>query len=114
MRNGSRKRRRRRRKNKQTPRRSVWYDIYPYYTLRPEALGCYQCRVEDFVVGFKTDGGSEPEPEPEPGGGDNDDGDGNGGDDDEGEGGGGGGEGNPNEFDDCIVTPGRDPGDDGC
>jgi hypothetical protein len=24
------------------------------------------------------------------------------------------GEGNPNEFDDCIVPPGRDPGDVGC
>lgn len=89
---------------------------FTHHTLRPEALGCYQCRVEDFVVVFKTDGGSEPEPEPEPGGGDNDDGDGNGGDDDEGEGGGGGGggEGNPNEFDDCIVPPGMDPGDVGC
>jgi phosphotransferase system IIA component len=52
-------------------------------------------------------------------GGDDDD---NGGDDDdngdnengdEGEGG-GGGEGNPNEFDDCIVPPGMDPGDVGC
>jgi hypothetical protein len=41
-----------------------------------------------------------------------DDGDDNGGDD-EGEGG-GGGEGNPNEFDDCIVPPGMDPGDVGC
>src|ERR687896_1204618 len=55
----------------------------------------------------------------EDGNGDDDD---NGGDDDdngdnengdEGEGG-GGGEGNPNEFDDCIVPPGMDPGDVGC
>jgi hypothetical protein len=52
-------------------------------------------------------------------GGDDDD---NGGDDDDngdnGEGGegegGDGGEGNPNEFDDCVVPPGRDPGDVGC
>jgi hypothetical protein len=55
-------------------------------------------------------GGGEPEPEPEPGDGEDDD---NGGDDDEGEGG-GGGEGNPNEFDDCVVPPGMDPGDVGC
>src|SRR5918999_3113765 len=41
-----------------------------------------------------------------------DDGDDNGGDDDDGEG--NEGEDNPNEFDDCTVTPGRDPGDDGC
>jgi hypothetical protein len=40
----------------------------------------------------------------------------NGGGDDDGgdEGEGNEGEDNPNEFDDCIVTPGRDPGDDGC
>jgi hypothetical protein len=52
-------------------------------------------------------------------GGDDDGGEGNegegggGGEGNEGEGG-GGGEGNPNEFDDCIVPPGRDPGDIGC
>ena len=50
-------------------------------------------------------------------GGDDNGGDDNGGDDnggdDEGEGG-GGGEGNPNEFDDCVVPPGRDPGEVGC
>ena len=51
---------------------------------------------------------------------DNDGGDDDGGDDDGGnegegnEGEGNEGEGNPNEFDDCIVTPGRNPGDDGC
>jgi hypothetical protein len=51
---------------------------------------------------------------------DNDDNGDNGGDDngdngegDEGEGG-DGGEGNPNEFDNCIVPPGMDPGDVGC
>jgi len=47
-----------------------------------------------------------------------DDDGGNGGDDDGGNGGGegeGGGEGNdPNEFEGCIVPPGRDPGDVGC
>ena len=63
--------------------------------------------------GDDDDNGGSEEPEPGPGGGDNDDGDDNGGDDDEGEGG-GGGEGNPNEFDDCIVPPGMDPGDVGC
>jgi hypothetical protein len=54
-------------------------------------------------------------------GGDGNGGDGNGGDggdDDGGEGnegeGGGGGEGNPNEFENCVVPPGRDPGDVGC
>src|SRR5918998_1269561 len=47
-------------------------------------------------------------------GGDDDGGDDDGGDDDGGdEGEGNEGEGNPNEFDDCTVTPGRDPGDDG-
>jgi hypothetical protein len=45
-------------------------------------------------------------------GGDDDD-NGDNGEGDEGEGG-GGGEGNPNEFDDCIVPPGMDPGDVGC
>jgi hypothetical protein len=45
-------------------------------------------------------------------GGDDDDNDDNG-EGDEGEGG-GGGEGNPNEFDDCVVPPGLDPGDVGC
>ena len=44
------------------------------------------------------------------GGGDDDGGDDDGGDEGEGN----EGEGNPNEFDDCTVTPGRDPGDDGC
>jgi hypothetical protein len=44
------------------------------------------------------------------GGGDIDGGDDDGGDEGEGN----EGEANPNEFDDCIVTPGRDPGDDGC
>lgn len=44
------------------------------------------------------------------GGGDIDGGDDDGGDEGEGN----EGEDNPNEFDDCIVTPGRDPGDDGC
>ncbi len=45
-------------------------------------------------------------------GGDDDDGDDNG-EGEEGEGG-GGGEGNLNEFDDCVVPPGMDPGDVGC
>ncbi|MDQ3966937.1 MAG: hypothetical protein M3275_00910, partial [Thermoproteota archaeon] len=59
-------------------------------------------------------GGGEPEPEPEPGGGDDDNGgDGGDGGGEEGEGG-EGGEGNPNEFDDCVVPPGMDPGDVGC
>ena len=59
-------------------------------------------------------GGGEPEPEPEPGGGDDDDGgDGGDGEGEEGEGG-EGGEGNPDEFDDCVVPPGSDPGDVGC
>jgi hypothetical protein len=44
-------------------------------------------------------------------GGDDDDGDDNGGDDDGGDGGGGAGD---DEFEGCIVTPGRDPGDVGC
>jgi hypothetical protein len=60
------------------------------------------------------DNGSNEEPEPEPGGGGDDDSGGNGGDGDEGEDGGGGEEGNPNEFDDCVVPPGSDPGDVGC
>ncbi len=42
-----------------------------------------------------------------------DDGDDNGGDDD-GDNGEDNEEGNPNEFDDCVVPPGRDPGDVGC
>ena len=45
-------------------------------------------------------------------GGDDDNGDNNGEDGNEGEG--NQGEGNPNEFDDCIVPPGMDPGDIGC
>jgi phosphotransferase system IIA component len=40
--------------------------------------------------------------------------DGNGDDGNGGEGEGNEGEGNPNEFDDCIVPPGMDPGDVGC
>jgi hypothetical protein len=78
---------------------------------------------DDGGDGGDDDNGGSEEPEPGPGGGDNDDGsdnggddddgDDNGGDDDEGEGG-GGGEGNPNEFDDCIVPPGMDPGEVGC
>jgi hypothetical protein len=57
-------------------------------------------------------GGGEPEPEPQPEPGEGEGGEGEG----EGEGGdeGGGGEGNPNEFDDCVVPPGMDPGDVGC
>jgi hypothetical protein len=51
-------------------------------------------------------GGGEPEPEPQPEPGEGEGGEGG----DEG----GGGEGNPNEFDDCVVPPGMDPGDVGC
>jgi hypothetical protein len=67
---------------------------------------------DDGGDGGDDDNGGSEEPEPGPGGGDNDDDD-NGGDDDDGEGG-GGGEGNPNEFEDCVVPPGRDPGEVGC
>jgi hypothetical protein len=68
--------------------------------------------------GEDDDNGGSEEPEPEPGDGDddnggNDDNNGGNGEGDEGEGD-GGGEGNPNEFDDCIVPPGMDPGDVGC
>jgi hypothetical protein len=79
-----------------------------------DGIGCESGRgtpdepEEEPGGGDDDDGGSE-EPEPEPQGGDDD----NGGEGSEGEGG-GGEEGDPNEFDDCVVPPGRDPGDVGC
>jgi hypothetical protein len=82
-----------------------------------DGIGCEDGNGDDDNGGDNGDDDGDNGDDDENGGDDDE----NGGDDDENgdngegnEGEGGGGEGNPNEFDDCIVPPGMDPGDVGC